>query len=223
MLVAEVEHGGRFGKNCRDSDVQQSKMTGLRPPTLTVLAAGALVLAACGEIGADTATRGVVAPTVAAQANESSQAAADFEFSAYQGAEKLGGETVRFSEILNLGRPVVLNFWAGLCPPCRLEMPDFQEVYEQFDGQFILVGVDVGPFTALGSREDGRALLEHLGVSYPAGTTFDPAVLQDYSVLGMPSTAFITPQGEIVSTWTGLLTKAKMTELVEELLQASAQ
>lgn len=182
---------------------------------------GAMVLSACAA--AADAPADSVAAVGSAESQPAAPQAADFEFSAYQGAEKLGGETVRFSEILDQGKPVVLNFWAGLCPPCRLEMPDFQEVYEQFDDQILLVGVDVGPFTALGSREDGRALLEHLGVSYPAGTTFDPAVLSDYKVLGMPSTAFITPDGEILRTWTGLLTKGKMVELVEELLQASGQ
>lgn len=189
-----------------------------RPPAefrtrpLFLLLAGAFILAACGQPAASGDSNDTAAPT---------NGAADFEFTAYQGGDKLGGEVVQFSQILALGKPVVLNFWAGLCPPCRVEMPDLQAVYEQFDGQVLLVGVDVGPFTGLGSREDGRALLEQVQVSYPAGTTFDPAVLRDYSVLGMPSTSFITPDGEIVRTWTGLLNKAKLTELVEELLATS--
>ena len=100
-------------------------------------------------------------------------------------------------------------------------MPEFQAVYEDFDGRFLLVGLDVGPFTGLGSREVGRALIKELGVTYPVGTTFEAEVVINYRVFGMPTTHFITPEGEIVETWTGLLNKEKLTELVEALLVAS--
>ncbi len=175
------------------------------------LIGGAFVLAACGQAQA----------TAAPSSEDRGDLAPDFELTVYQGAAALGGETVQFSDVLAQGKPVVLNFWAGLCPPCRVEMPDLQAVYEDFDGQFLLLGLDIGPFIALGSREDGRALLKELGVTYPVGTTFEAEVITNYRVIGMPTTHFITPEGEIVETWTGLLTEGKMTELVEELLVAS--
>lgn len=145
----------------------------------------------------------------------------DFQIAAYQGADEIGGQEVNLSDILAQGKPVVLNFWAGLCPPCRLEMPDLQAVHDEFGDQIVLLGLDVGPFTALGSREEGQALLQELGVTYPAGTTFDAQVVREYQITGMPSTFFITPNGEAVRKWTGLLTEAKMIELVEELIEAS--
>ena len=175
------------------------------------LIGGAFVLAACGQ-------------AVAAGApisEDQGELAPDFELTVYQGAAALGGETVQFSDVLAQGKPVVLNFWAGLCPPCRVEMPDLQELYEDFDGQILIVGVDIGPFSALGTRDEGRALVKQLGVTYPTGTIFEGEVVINYRVIGMPTTHFITPEGEIVETWTGLLTKGKMTELVEELLVAS--
>ena len=172
---------------------------------------GAFVLAACGQaVAAD-------API----SEDPGELAPNFELTVYQGADALGGETVQFSDVLAQGKPVVLNFWAGLCPPCRAEMPDLQALYEEFNGRILLVGVDIGPFTALGTRDQGRALLKELAVTYPTGTVFEAEVLINYRVIGMPSTYFITPEGEIVETWTGLLTEGKMTELVEELLVAS--
>jgi len=147
----------------------------------------------------------------------------DFQIAVYQGEELLGGQAVDFSAVVGQGKPVVLNFWAGLCPPCRLEMPHFQEVHEEFGDQVHLVGVDVGTFTGLGNEQEGRALLEEVGATYPAGTTDNADVMRAYQVIGMPTTLFITPDGEIVERWTGLLTKDKMVELVEELLEASAR
>ena len=52
-------------------------------------------------------------------------------------------------------------------------MPDLQAVYEEFNEEIMLIGLDVGPFIGLGNREDGKALLQELEVTYPAGTTFD--------------------------------------------------
>jgi cytochrome c-type biogenesis protein len=147
---------------------------------------------------------------------------ADIEITVYQGEVLQKGQVITLSEILSDGKPVVLNFWAGLCPPCRAEMPDLQEVYEEYQDRIVLFGLDVGPFTALGTREDGQALLQELGITYPAGTTFEAGVIRSYEILGMPTTFFITPEGEVFEEWTGILTSEKMGELVDELLAASS-
>ena len=187
-----------------------------RLPTLSGLAVAAIViLAACG---------GAVPPsTDQASGSEAagSQLPADFMVLVYQGQDELGGQEIRFSDLLAEGKPVVLNLWAGLCPPCRLEMPDFQAVHDEFGDRVVLLGLDVGPFTMLGTREDAQALIQELGVTYPIGTTDDARVVRDYGLIGMPTTYFLTPNGEVHRQWTGVLTEDKLVELVDELLGAS--
>ena len=143
---------------------------------------------------------------------------ADFEIVVYQTGDVLTGERLPLSAVLEQGKPVVLNFWAGLCPPCRAEMPEFQEVYDEYRDRIVLLGIDLGPFTGLGNSDQGRALLEELGVSYPAGTTEDAGVVARFQVLGMPTTLFVTADGRVAAKWTGILTKDKLIEHVEELL-----
>ena len=144
----------------------------------------------------------------------------DLEIEAYQGQDALGGDVVLLSDVVAQGKPVVLNFWAALCPPCRIEMPDFQRVYEARGEEALILGVDVGPQFRLGSREEGQALLAELGVRYPAGTTFNETVARDYEILSMPTTLFITADGRVVRTWSGFLTEEKLDELVDELIAA---
>jgi thiol-disulfide isomerase/thioredoxin len=117
---------------------------------------------------------------------------ADIRITVYQGVGFQPEEATTLSELLAFGKPMVLNFWAGLCPPCRLEMPDFQAMYDENMDSVILFGLDVGPLTGLGSNEDGRALLQELSITYPTGTTSDPEVMRDFRILGMPTTVFIT-------------------------------
>ncbi|MCY4367035.1 MAG: TlpA disulfide reductase family protein [Chloroflexi bacterium] len=147
---------------------------------------------------------------------ETPQKVADFEINLYQGEEALGEEVLSLSDLE--GQPVVLNYWAGLCPPCRAEMPEFQEFGDEYEGRVTLVGVDMGQFLGLGSKEDARKLLAELGVSYPAGFTDDPKVVESHRVLGLPTTIFINGDGTLHRKWDGVLNKAKLSELADEML-----
>jgi len=147
--------------------------------------------------------------------------APDMEIRMYQGAQVVGGNVVRLSQVWRRGKPVVVNFFAGLCPPCRAEMPDLQRLADQAGDRVVLIGVDVGPYTGLGTREEGQALLRTLGIRYPAGTVFDEDIVDAYQILGMPTTVFITPGGRILRKHAGLLTFDQMRFFTDELLHAS--
>jgi thiol-disulfide isomerase/thioredoxin len=148
--------------------------------------------------------------------------APDFEIIVYQGEDVLGGQEVRFSEVLAQGKPVVLDMWAGLCPICRAEMPKLQEAYDKYGDRVLIVGVDIGPFVGLGSEEDGRALLDELEITFPAGTTPDATVMRDYRILGTPTTIFFKPNGEVIRRRAGIMTEDQLNEFIETLLEASA-
>ena len=142
----------------------------------------------------------------------------NFTVSAYQGADELGGQELKLAQILDNGKPLVLNLWAGLCPPCRAEMPDIQRVYEARGHEVTVLGIDIGPFVFLGSRDEGKALIEELGLSYPAGTTFDQEAIREIGILGMPTTIFLKPNGNVQRTWIGFLTEGKLNELIDKLI-----
>lgn len=143
--------------------------------------------------------------------------ALDFSITMYQGQDVVGGQDVVFSDLLG-ERPVVLNFWAGLCPPCRAEMPDLEIFNERFQDRAILLGMDLGQFIGLGTQEDAQDLLNELGVTYPAGFTNDANIVRDYEVLGMPTTVFIGNDGKIFEKWTGALNNEILEEKTLEML-----
>ena len=145
--------------------------------------------------------------------------APNIQFSLYQGEEVLGARELSVSDLR--GKPVVLIFWGGLCPPCRAQLPDLQEFYDEYGGRVTILGLDIGPFIGLGSAQDGRELLVELDISYPAGSTPDETVVKEYEIIGMPSTFFITADGKIFRKWTGPLNKDKLVEIVEEMLALS--
>ena len=143
--------------------------------------------------------------------------AADFAIVVSQGQDILGGENVAMASLVG-EKPVVLNFWAAECPPCRAELPEFQEFHEEYGDRILVLGIDLGQFTNQGTPEQGRELLTELGVHMPAGYSEDPQILPKYQVLGLPTTVFINADGSIHNKWTGALNKDVLIEKGEEML-----
>ena len=145
------------------------------------------------------------------------EAAPDFAITVSQGQDIIGGGNVAMASLFG-EKPVVLNFWAAECPPCRAELPEFQEFHEEYGDRILVLGVDLGQFTGQGTPEQGRALLAELGVTIPAGYTEDSQVLPKYRVLGLPTTVFINADGSIHDSWTGALNLEVLVEKGEEML-----
>ena len=171
------------------------------------------------------ASIGIAAAVVFAVASSSGSSgegakAPDFEFSMFQGIEEVGFRNGNLARLE--GKPLVLNFWAGLCPPCRAEMPQFQLFYEEFKEDIQLVGIDIGIFTGLGSRSNAEELLRELGVTYPAGWTDDGSVPRKYGVTAMPTTVFISSDGTIIEKSVGAIDANFLARASRELLAAEA-
>jgi cytochrome c biogenesis protein CcmG/thiol:disulfide interchange protein DsbE len=104
------------------------------------------------------------------------------------------------------GTPVMLNFWASWCPPCREEAPRLVEGWEKWGGRGVLfLGLDMQDI-----RSDARAFLREFGVSYP--TIRDPGkeVANRYGVTGLPETYFITARGRVVSHVVGVVSPQQL-------------
>ena len=221
MSTAAVNRGKPRKVNpriARGRDQAPDRMPELhRQYGLAVLVVLVLVLVSCAQSAVPQHE-----PSTTREASGDLQLPGDFLITFYQEKETPGGKEPAFSSLFTQGKPVVLNFWAGLCPPCRAEMPDFQSVYGEYRDRAVIFGLDVGSSTGLGSRDDGQALLQELNITYPTGTTSNGRVVSSYRVLGMPTTVFMTPDGGIHRSWTGRLTEQKLVDLMEELLAASA-
>jgi thiol-disulfide isomerase/thioredoxin len=157
-------------------------------------------------------------PACFGSGGEKRDAASDFKIGSYTTAGVLPEGESSFSQVLALKKPVVLNFWGGDCPPCREEMPDFQEVANQFGNQVIFVGVDVGPFVGLGSHDQARSLLKDLDITYPTGYAIDDTPVRAYNIPGLPITLLIDKEGHVAKTKTGLYRESDLTNDLKKLL-----
>ena len=198
---------------------QESRRLGFtlgRPSALAlIMMVFALILVACGG-GSDSTDKKLPSLSSGAAVQMDEDLAPNFNFTLFQGQDKLGAcqlDLVGFR-----GKPLIINFWAGLCPPCRAELPDLQEFYNEFKDRVTLVGIDMGQFTGLGSLQDAKELLEELNITYPIGSTDDNSLIQKYKVFGLPATIFIDAKGEIFKNWGGALNAKVLRDQTNQML-----
>ena len=149
---------------------------------------------------------------------------ANFSMTAYQGAEAIGGMTVSLADVKAhvAGKPIVLNFWGGTCPPCRAEMPGFQSVYERHADDILMLGVDVGPFLNLGTRTSALRLLEDLGITYPTAYAVNRNPISQFQITGLPATYFFDGNGDLVDSAPGFINERDLEARVRELIGTAA-
>ncbi|GIV66142.1 MAG: hypothetical protein KatS3mg047_0535 [Bellilinea sp.] len=116
------------------------------------------------------------------------------------------------------GSVVILNFWASWCPPCRAEMPAFQEVYDfHRDDGVIILGVNT---TYQDDAESARQFAIERGVQFPVLYDFDNSVSRMYQIQALPTTFFIDRRGVIRNViYGGPLNEALLKVEVEKLLK----
>jgi cytochrome c biogenesis protein CcmG/thiol:disulfide interchange protein DsbE len=124
--------------------------------------------------------------------------------------------------VLDQGKPVVLNFWAGDCPPCRAELPVLQAAWEEFNEDIVLLGVDVGPLFGLGTFDQGVSLLREFRITYAAGNTTSSSVLEDFNLNGLPGTFFLRADGTIDDTWPGAISSGQLRRRIDNVIDATA-
>ena len=112
------------------------------------------------------------------------------------------------------GRPVILNFWATWCEPCRAEMPALERAQQQYREQGLaVIGVDMQ------ERDDEiQAFLSQVGVTFPSLVDRTGEVTRQWRATGLPTTFLIDRQGIIRDVRVGPLTDEMLAEKLTKLL-----
>ena len=120
------------------------------------------------------------------------QPADDFEL------DSLAGSTLKLSQFR--GGPVILNYWATWCEPCKAEMPLLQRRYEKYSPHLVILGVDAGESPSQVSR-----FVDDLELTFPILLDYDYVVESSFRIMAYPATIFIDSDGIIQARHFGQL------------------
>ena len=116
----------------------------------------------------------------------------------------IDGNEVKLSDYF--GKPIVLNFWASWCGPCKSEMPEFNEMYYELDGEVIFLMVNMTD----GSRETVESASEYVseeGFSFPVMYDTAQDAAYTYAVYSLPTTYFLDDKGYLIARAVGAIDK----------------
>ncbi len=124
----------------------------------------------------------------------------------------INGNEIKLSDFF--GKPIVLNFWASWCPPCKSEMPHFDKVYNELKDDVVFMMVD----SVDGGRETiekGKKFINDNGYSFPI--YFDEN--NEYGISALPTTIFIDKNGNIVTGWEGAMDEETLLEGINFIIE----
>ena len=105
--------------------------------------------------------------------------------------QNLDGQTVSLGNLQ--GKPVLINFWATWCPPCRSEMPYIQEIYEEWaDKGLVVLAINIGE-----SSSKAEEFMQSYNLSFTVLLDTKQDVAQKYNIQYIPTTLLINKDGII--------------------------
>lgn len=125
------------------------------------------------------------------------------------------GNEVKLSD--NYGKPIVVNFWATWCGPCKSELPAFDSIYKEYDNEITVMMVNLTD----GYQETTEGVKEFVnenGYTFPVYYDTQLSASRAYGISSVPMTLFINENGEIENYQIGAMSEDTLKNYIENLL-----
>ena len=122
----------------------------------------------------------------------------------------IADEPVSFDEYR--GKPVLLNFWATWCAPCRIEMPVIQNSFEEYDGELSVIAINNAE-----PKDDVLAFIDEFGLTFDFLLDPEAEIQRLFQISGYPTTFIIDSDGVIRVRHIGLITSDQLDRYLAEV------
>jgi thiol-disulfide isomerase/thioredoxin len=179
---------------------------------LVVILGGAyLAYSALSENYVPNTMQNTSTPTSSRSSSDTTEKSTAPDFMVYDAS----GNPVKLSDFF--GKPIVLNFWASWCPPCKSEMPHFNKAYTENKDDIVFLMVDLVD----GQRETqakGQKYIEEQGYTFPVYYDSKQQAAVVYDVIYLPTTVLINADGSILKQYQGAISQKTLEAGIQALL-----
>jgi len=113
------------------------------------------------------------------------------------------------------GKPVLVNFWASWCIPCRDEAPLLEQASHRYAGRLVVLGIDHQDFAG-----DARAFARRYGMTYPTVVDKGDKLYTKYGLTGVPETFCANARGQVVAHVPGAVKRDTLDQCIQDALSS---
>jgi len=122
-----------------------------------------------------------------------------------------GGDELSLSDLR--GTPVLVNFWATWCPPCRAEIPALEQTYRQFGGDVLVLGIDVQE-----NPDRVATFIQQNDMTYPVVIDESAEIAKIYQVRAFPTSYLIDERGVVLQVYNGPVNQPLLVNTFNDLM-----
>ena len=126
------------------------------------------------------------------------------------------------------GKVIFLNFWATWCSPCRMEMPDIQALYQEYEAmgeesEVVFLSVATPGLGGEGTKEEVISFMEENGYTYPVLMDETGEVSAMFGISAYPTTYMIDREGKVYGYVSGALSRENMESIIRQTLEGAKE